>query len=74
MLTALGQIYAVIQFAMELLNIWNGFLDYLEQQKIAVRAEKAIARERAINAGVAAQTDEEIWNAQIGVATNIPAP
>jgi hypothetical protein len=74
MLAALSQVYAVIQFIMKMIGIWEGFLDWQEEQNIAIRHEKQIAREQAIQAGINAETDEDIWKAQEDVVKNRPTP
>ena len=70
----ISNLFALIQLILKGFSLWEAFLDWQEEQKIAVRHEKAIAREAAIKAGVEAKTEEEIWKAQEDVVKNRPAP
>lgn len=67
-------IFTIIQLIMTAFRVWDAFLDWLEERHIAIRHEKAEAREAAIKAGVDAQTDDDIWAAQKDIVKNLPTP
>ncbi len=70
----ISNIFALIQLILKLSQLWEGFLDWMEERKIAIRSEKARVREAAIQAGMDADTEAAIWEAQQDVVKNMPRP
>lgn len=70
----LANFFALIQLILKALSLWESFLDWQEEKNIAIRNEKAIAREAALRALISAETDEDIWKHQEDIVKNRPQP
>jgi hypothetical protein len=70
----LSQFFMLIELALKAMKLWESFLDWQEENKIAIRHDRAVEREKAIQAGIDAKTEDEIWEAQTRVVENLPQP
>jgi hypothetical protein len=71
-LTALSQIFTLIEFFMQALKIWDDFLTWTvekHKQEIDERLQRLSA---AVDASTKANTDDEIWKSQDEIVKNLP--
>lgn len=67
-----GQIFAIIQVVLKLIGLWDQFLDWSDQKRVAEAEERRQKREQAISDLDKAKTDEDIFNEQTKIVNNKP--
>lgn len=70
----LANIFLVIQFLMKLIGIWEGFVVFIDQKRIAEAELREQKRAEALAAIKAAQTEREFDEAQDTVIRSRPRP
>ena len=70
----LGQIFTAIQLLLKLIGLWEQFSQWTIDKAIADREVRKQSRDKAVDAEVGAQTEEEFNRAQDQITRNLPRP
>lgn len=70
----LANFFALIRLILKALDLFEGFLDSIDQADIAAREVRRQKREQAVDDAAKAKTPEEAFNAQERIIDNQPRP
>lgn len=70
----IAQIFVVIELLLKLFGIWESFLSYSDQKRIADGQKNTQDRNDALDKEKNASTEDEFDKAQDGVVSHIPKP
>lgn len=67
-----AQIFVVIELILKLIGLWDGFLSYVDQKRIADDAEKTAKRNKAVDDQKSAASEDDFDKDQDTIVGNKP--
>lgn len=71
-MSVIAIIYSVVQAVLQLIGLWDQFLDYSDSQRLAESQAKQQTEDAAVDDSVTATTDDQIWKDQDAITKNKP--
>mgnify|MGYP001029681247 CR=1 FL=1 len=68
----LSKLMSIISVLRALIDLFKYLQNWIEQQRKIEAAKRQEALEQAVDESLAAETDEDIWNAQNKIVSNKP--